>query len=280
MPKVRKERTRRHATAARSLVAQKEAEDAMRFSKGSSAFGELHAKSVRSLPAGDKKNPFAVAGLEEYTPSLAAGGAGANATGEMLSFLDELDTPGDTATMEDSSQATAKVGGVEGENGMTGAEKRGESKSGSKRFVGLGGKKLSKKEKQREKRQHFLNKFMMPGENSKFGARKVLEVQGLSDTLPEVTAEDLKVRREQQDSLLKGKKITSYRRAQIATVEIDQFSQVLSHPAFQQNPMAALRQHLNNTYEMEQTERDELGVTANEKKKMRNIGKRKKGKKK
>ena len=51
-------------------------------------------------------------------------------------------------------------------------------------------------------------------------------------------------------------------RKEIATTEIQQFTNVLSHPAFRNNPLAALRAHLTNSQDQERDNQKKLNAIA------------------
>jgi len=108
-------------------------------------------------------------------------------------------------------------------------------------------KATTKKQKRTEKHKAFMSKLLLPGDNTKFASTSdaSLSLSNLTSSLPSATA--VKEQKEQQ----KSTKISAKARKNIARQEIAHFTQVLAHPAFQSNPLQAIRQHIQNTQGLE-----------------------------
>lgn len=112
-------------------------------------------------------------------------------------------------------------------------------------------KKLTKKDKRDERRKRFMGRLLLPGDTSKFKAKADLDMADMLDGLP-TAAESANATQQQ------GKNLTSHTRKTIAVSEIAQFNNVLSHSAFRNNPIAALRAHLANSQEAEKKRQEQL----------------------
>lgn len=200
MPKVRKERTRRHASAAGASVYERPS--------ATGPTGSFFAKGAgTSLP-----NPFMLGSQAE--PPARPQQQHATAT----------EPAGVDATAE-AGEAVRKV-------------------------------KMSKKTKKHMRHKRFMSRLMLPGDSAKFKRKSIGDMQSLTDFLPSA-----------EESVLiklnnRGKNLTQHTRKEIATTEIQQFTNVLSHPAFRNNPLAALRAHLTNSQDQERDNQKKLNAIA------------------
>lgn len=120
-------------------------------------------------------------------------------------------------------------------------------------------KKLTKKDKRGQRHKRFMSRLLLPGDAAKFQAKADLDMASLVEGLP--TAE------ESVQETQKGKNMTSHTRKTIAVSEIAQFNNVLSHSAFRNNPIAALRAHLANSQDQEKKRQEQLNEIAGVKEK-------------
>merc|ERR1740130_114028 len=112
---------------------------------------------------------------------------------------------------------------------------------------------------------------MMPGSKEKSLPKKeLIELQSFAEFLP--TPEETAA-----SSSAPTHRMTAFTRKTNAQKEIAQFSSVLTHPAFQANPLAALREHLNNSQEARAKEEEAmLKISGSKKNRNKNKNKKKK----
>merc|ERR1719273_3044953 len=96
---------------------------------------------------------------------------------------------------------------------------------------------LSKKMKRKERRKIFLQRLLLPGEPEKFANSNSFS-SSLSDAIVDVAKESNGSSKRKPSK----KKQNKQWRKKIAPSAIAQFSRVLEHPAFQNNPFDAIKQ--------------------------------------
>ncbi|KAL6077163.1 Translation initiation factor IF-2 [Balamuthia mandrillaris] len=111
------------------------------------------------------------------------------------------------------------------------------------------GKASKKKDKRKQKRTNLLQKLQAT-ELIKEKEKKAAQEQGaplssVSDLLSAL------MQRETSNSSERHKadttaRLTTHKKTKIMTSEVEQFKNVLAHPAFQRDPMAAIKEHLSN----------------------------------
>lgn len=131
----------------------------------------------------------------------------------------------DVAMSDSKSDVSSHVGSHSG-------EKKSESnvESGSaegKRPL----KKQTKREKIQARHQKFMTRLMLPGDKQKFETKK-LDLSALAEVI------------DAKEPPAASLKMTSYTRKSVAASEINQFKLVFQHPAFQNDALAAIREHL------------------------------------
>lgn len=223
MPKVRRQRVRRHAAAAGTV------------------YGKVDNTSNNGpSPTPVSSNPFIISPqLQQPTTAIASAPSATNMSTNTKT--EDKDTP--------TASSTGKFKN-----------------------------KVTKKEKMLQRRKRLRNRLLLPGDSAKFSSpdKGISSLSSLTDMLPSAE-ESVKQR---QDT--RGKNMTDHTRKEIAKSEISQFTNVLAHPAFRNNPLAALRAHLKNSQEEEQESQAKLNSIAGVKpqRKKKNGGKKSKKKKK
>jgi hypothetical protein len=76
-----------------------------------------------------------------------------------------------------------------------------------------------------------MNRLMLPGEKLKFESKK-LDLSSLAEVIDSKEPNPV------------SRKMTSFTRKSVAVSEISQFKLVFQHPSFQQDALAAIREHL------------------------------------
>jgi hypothetical protein len=145
---------------------------------------------------------------------------------------------------------------------------------------GFMGKKITKKEKRYQKRQAFLSRLVLPGDELNKPAKTPLAVKkamsDLSRALPSIPS--------QVFTDVKQKTFNKQEMRDVMEMEVSQFGSVINNRAFQTNPLDAIRQHLSNTISDEvnmSTEQDwRLSREAHERAKNNNAIVKKKANKK
>lgn len=226
MPKVQKDRTRRHGLAANSSVEAKAVHKVAKKQATVAAFSQAEAQGGISTGTAAK----ALANV------LQEGGVGSPA----------------------AASAAAAGGGT-----VNGFVKRESGDKKTKRLV---------------KRKSFLTRLMLPGASEKFqpgGGKQGNSAAALSSMSPLTDALEL-MRQEfsaEGDDVGGGggkgggggglvggqkgqKKQTTYLRQSIAKSEKQQFAAVLGHGAFQANPLASLRLHLQNQLDAQKVQEE------------------------
>jgi len=102
---------------------------------------------------------------------------------------------------------------------------------------------IAKKEKRKEKRNKLLQTLQSQQMNKRSKSKKprnlpLESLDSLKASLPDLNFEIPQIR-------ISGK-LTAEKRQKIAKLELQQFHNVLEHPAFAQNPLAAITEHLKN----------------------------------
>lgn len=237
MPKIRKERVRRHVVAAGlsspSIENTKEqATAAVAVAKGTEVSNEEKA-SLLSTGGAIKWEPVKPL---DFTAILNA------ALAEPLpSHL--LDN--DDADMSDSKNDNDKD---KSKSSSSSGEEKKEKEEGKRPLV----KKITKKEKIQARHQKFMNRLMLPGDKQKFEPKK-LDMSSLAEVI------DIK------EPAPATQKMTTFTRKAVASSEINQFKLVFQHPSFQQDALAAIREHLTLSNAAKEEEAARAGPTKKKK---------------
>jgi hypothetical protein len=101
---------------------------------------------------------------------------------------------------------------------------------------------ISKKGKRKERKQKFLERLKEAQDHLALGATNedvLASVRQIGESLP-----DLKTR---AAAPKRSKPLTNKSRQKLFTTEVAQFASVLQHPSFNDDPLSAIRSHLENT---------------------------------
>jgi hypothetical protein len=101
---------------------------------------------------------------------------------------------------------------------------------------------ISKKGKRKERKQKFLERLKEAQDHLALGASNedvLASVRQIGESLP-----DLKTR---AAAPKRSKPLTNKSRQKLFTTEVAQFANVLQHPNFNEDPLSAIRAHLENT---------------------------------
>ena len=101
---------------------------------------------------------------------------------------------------------------------------------------------ISKKGKRKERKQKFLERLKEAQDHLALGASNedvLASVRQIGESLP-----DLKTR---AAAPKRSKPLTNKSRQKLFTTEVAQFASVLQHPSFNEDPLSAIRSHLENT---------------------------------
>ncbi len=104
----------------------------------------------------------------------------------------------------------------------------------------LGG--INKKGKRKERKQKFLERLKEAQDHLALGASNedvLASVRQIGESLP-----DFKTR---AAAPKRSKPLTNKSRQKLFTTEVAQFASVLQHPSFNEDPLSAIRSHLENT---------------------------------
>lgn len=102
---------------------------------------------------------------------------------------------------------------------------------------------IAKKEKRKEKRKKLLQ-TLQSQQNEKSNSKKVkvnLPLESMDSLKASLSDLNFEIPQTQASG-----KLTAEKRQKIAKLELQQFHNVLEHPAFAQNPLAAITEHLKN----------------------------------